>query len=569
MDEKKKARSAFDEELDKFWDIDSLIPQRRPVPKSQRTDTVEITLESPGSAASGRSVPIPPRSETTVVHSSSHIAQEQAVHGYVGRRDPFADQPAAEYEYEPQSALLHRVEVFRWKGSYQYYEEFVKTAEKLQEVKGTPCENVKFFSYVPQYSQMTRAQLAWYLYFRDLVRAGCYPQTDYSYVLLLVYEIINLADRIPPAEGQELLWRLWENYRKDFPQLDNYLAEWICDYSLIHRLPPPRITDRSRLADMIRHCGLKEFYVEGESTEGYVQALLTFCSNHDYRKSKFYTEESRALFESSVNAVMHDVVEGLSRNGRLFSAANMPDSMLTRDAYSGALCSYRRKRKLRISYCSFSRSHELRFLITDVLKHVENKLRAHLGIRSRLTVYSLPDNVRGMIDRRLEELLPRRAAVKKTEQTEPPEYERLYDLPSAPLDPAKAEEIERLSWGTTKKLVEAFEEESAEQEERAEEPAPMLSPAPLRIEPTAEVAAEEQSLSSRLLRYAEFLRAADRGDAEAQRSAADAMGRLADAVADEINEIAADALGDVLLEEDGSGGYCLIEDYRDALEGLL
>ena len=46
------------------------------------------------------------------------------------------------------------------------------------------------------------------------------------------------------------------------------------------------------------------------------------------------------------------------------------------------------------------------------------------------------------------------------------------------------------------------------------------------------------------------------------------MGKLPDAVADEINEIAAEELGDILLEADDNG-YRLIEDYRDALEDLL
>ena len=43
---------------------------------------------------------------------------------------------------------------------------------------------------------------------------------------------------------------------------------------------------------------------------------------------------------------------------------------------------------------------------------------------------------------------------------------------------------------------------------------------------------------------------------------------MPDALADAINEIAADALGDVLLEDTGDG-YRVIEDYLDWMESAL
>ena len=42
---------------------------------------------------------------------------------------------------------------------------------------------------------------------------------------------------------------------------------------------------------------------------------------------------------------------------------------------------------------------------------------------------------------------------------------------------------------------------------------------------------------------------------------------MIDAVADEINEIAAEIFGDVILE-DGEGGYAIIEDYREQISFL-
>ena len=225
-----------EEELDRFWDIDALLPPRRPVPKSPHTDTAEIVLEpkSTGSLEGGTpcGLPLPPRPPsgqegqsppdkrlpraaraeqgTTVVHTASAVGAEPVIHRYIHPHtaEEAANVPKPDDEYVPQSVLLHRVRIFRWKSSFPYYEDFANTAWKLLSAQGKHCRRVPFFSYVPQYAQMDRAQLEWYLWLRECVRKGETPETDYSYVLLLVYEIINLSGRMDPFEAQTLLCRL-------------------------------------------------------------------------------------------------------------------------------------------------------------------------------------------------------------------------------------------------------------------------------------------------------------------------------------------------------------------------
>ena len=46
------------------------------------------------------------------------------------------------------------------------------------------------------------------------------------------------------------------------------------------------------------------------------------------------------------------------------------------------------------------------------------------------------------------------------------------------------------------------------------------------------------------------------------------MGKMPDLLADEINELAAEHMGDVLLEETDDG-YAVIEDYTDQVRALL
>ena len=87
----------------------------------------------------------------TVVHSVAPVGEipiRRVVDPDAERRRMQAPKP--EEEYEPSCALIHRVRIYRWKSSYQYYEAFVQTAEKLQMIHGEPCPHVRFFSYVPQ-----------------------------------------------------------------------------------------------------------------------------------------------------------------------------------------------------------------------------------------------------------------------------------------------------------------------------------------------------------------------------------------------------------------------------------
>ena len=56
----------------------------------------------------------------------------------------------------------------------------------------------------------------------------------------------------------------------------------------------------------------------------------------------------------------------------------------------------------------------------------------------------------------------------------------------------------------------------------------------------------------------------------ALRAAARGLSKMPDALADEINALTADGeIGDIILEEDGMGGYTVIEDYRKQVADLL
>ena len=554
----KQKRLARERELDRFWDIDSLIPARRSPVYPSNTDTAEVIIEPKREEtpkSSSREVPLPRREDAPVRHFiPPHTAAEER------------KAPVPEEEYEPDSALIRKVRLFRWKNEYHYYDAFLRDAARLYPVVGKEAPRTSFFSYVPQYSQMTRGQLEWYLWWRENLRHGIRLDTDYSYLLLYAYEQINLSEKISPSLAQKNLFDLWITYRETFRQLDSYLPEWICDMGLIHRLPPPEGCVAEKLSAAMAHCNLREFYVPCTGADGYVRALLAFCSNYDYRKSKFCTEENQKLFQDTIVGALRQVTEQMSGDGKLFSAAEMDDSKMLRDSYTGAICSYRLKRKIEVEYCSFSRSNELRYLVTDIVKYTENRLRSSLGVRSKLSIYSLPNSVKEILDAYLDRVLPVKRTASHARREEVAAYEKLYDLPSKPLSLSAAAEIEALSWDTTQKLVEAFEEEEPSQSPVVPEPDPKDCPVEEISEPS--VPEEEDPFRTAMRPYLAFLRATMEGGLLAQREEAARVGKMPDLLADEINALSAEHMGDILLEE-RDGGYAVLEDYTELAESLL
>lgn len=547
-----------DEELDRFWDIDALIPQKRAVHYAADTEATEIVVDAPADTAQtensrSREIPIPQNDDRPKPHFiPPHTADEV-------KRQPTPDE-----EYTPDNALIRKVRLYRWKSNFRYYEGFVRDAERLFGVHGVECPRVRFFSYVPQYTQMSRQQLEWYLWWRENCRRGVFLDTDYSYVLLYAYELINLSGKPEPTVAQTALCDIWINYRNMYRQLDSYLPEWICDFSLIHRLPPPAACTGRLLGEVMSHCNLKEFYVPSGGEEGMIRALLAFCSNYDYHKSKFCNGEREKLFDTAVCGALREVTRHLSRDGRSFAVAGLDDSKLTRDAYTGALCSYRNKRRIEVEFCSFSRSNELRYFVTDVIKHTENRLRAALGIRSRLTVYALSTPVRQLLDEYLDQILPKRLITERKKDDAAEVYERLYELPKKELSLRDAAEIERLSWDTTERLVEAFEEAEAAPIADLQPTTPITPP-----EPSAFLTdSDTDTLQAALRPYLTFLQAVRDGDAAGQQNAARKARLPLEVLADEVNALAAEHMGDILLEE-ADGIYTVIEDYQDVLKNIL
>ena len=601
MDKNQKSRS----EKDDFWDLSSLVPKpKRPlvsVPKRSSVDTTEVQVIHRTAPQDGvyrdqplterplapRPVTPPPRPQprsTPLRGAQSDIRplpQGRSYRDVPLTERPVASVPAAEppkpqLSYTPQSSLVREVRIYAWENRYNYYEQFRQHAELLANKEGQECPEAEFFSYMPQYSQMNRQQLAYYLWWRtNFRRRTCLP-ASYSYLLLYLYELINLdAAHQNVQVGRDSMVRLWLSYREKYPKLDVLIREWLCDFCLLHRLPPPSL-DPALYRTLLSGCNLKEFYVTaGEDGSALGRALLLFCNNYDYTKSKFYNEETKADYDRVLRGAVDETVRFLreSSGEQLTDATGV--STVSRDAFAGAICSYRLKRRIEVDYTSFSHTHELRYVMTDVLKYAENALRQSRGIKSRLSIYSVSVPLRQRLDAYLAGVLPKKQS-RAAQSREIPDYERHYDLPVTELSPERAAAIEAESWQTTKRLVEAFAGEETEitpqtvreKPASAPEPPPAAPVQPLPVTPST--AAALSPLAEALGDLAAFLPLARSGDRAAQREFARSRGLMVDAIADKINTVTGDILGDIVLEQEGDA-YVIIEDYLDFLtdQGVL
>ena len=535
---KKKSRM---DELDEFWDISSLVPRKNV--SSYRKPSIDTSAAQISAAPSAKEQKS--EEQSTVIKryvNPLHYEQKKI------RREAFESTES----YYPENSLLHKVTLKKRKSEYQLYEEFLADAIRYKDADASECEFAPYYSYVPQYNQLSRAQLDYYLWWRKCFREGTLIKIDYSYILLYIFELINLGERQDVRWAQEQLSEIWNVYHREYAALASKLATWICDFSLIHRLPAP---------ENIRHSvgrrvpALKEFYLhmpKGDY-EGCARSLIKYATEYDYKTSKFAKEPNIAIFDKHIFGAMLVAVKFYSKDGALLSELASEDSKLIRNCFEGALCVSEQRFEVEVKYCSFSRSNELRYILGDIVKYSENEIRTYLGVKSKLSVYSVSGELQKAIDAYFETALfsQPKPSHKKEEKHE---YDVLYDLPRTEFSLDRARQIEEASWGVTKDLISAFEAESLS-------PEPEPEPIP---EPVAESDTGDATLREALGEYLAFAEALKRRDGDACRRLAAEKSKMLDGVVDEINEIAVEIIGDVLIEE-GDDGFEILDCYRDLI----
>ena len=533
------------EVLDDFWDIDKLVPKRKsglnPFKTSDPVRSFEADL--PKNSSDGMAE----RGEGERVISFSGF---KAITNDGGE------------SYEPVAGLIKKVTVTKYSDKYDFYENFRKTALIYYGYKTDRCDFVQFYSYMPQYSQLSKEQRSYYFYWRSEVERERYIKTDYSYLYLYVYEILNLPDKIPPEEGIVILSKLWRAYRKDLPRIDNYFAVWVADYCLVHKLACPSGLIEDFIYEVMPLVSFKELYLSdiplsGERGTG---ALLAFLSDYDWRCGRYSEglpgggKTGEVLGREDYKKHLYKALEPLLASVRCNISAgdySTKRATLTRDAFPSLLCTRMVKARLSVEYIPLKGLDDLRRSVSAAVRYTENKLRALMGVKSRIAIRDLPDSFKNIIDAYFDNLAARGRAMAVKRNI--PEYERLYDAPAGELSFSSADEIERASWGITERLVaDSYPEEE-------DNHLSMRDDDTVDTEDNgADVSLDEHSLLD--VEAMTLLRSVLEKDVQASIELSSA--------AERINEMFYEVLGDIVLTI-GEDSIALVEDYREDIENWL
>ena len=504
-----------DNEKDDFWDLKKLMPTRKTRPNDVNSKA----------------------------NNMARVADYQ-IHGTVKPNDEcrfttLADTRSVD-AYIPQNRFIRKITLTAYKSGFDFYGAFRNAALLYFDFKAPKCDFVSYYSYMPQYTQLTAEQKAFYFYFRGEIRKKNYIKTDYSYLYLYIYEVINLPDKIPPKEALKILTDLWCAYRSSLPKIDEKLVIWVRDYCILHGLQAPTDKLRDFIFDIISGVPLCEFYISGFDAHGRAPSsvICSYLSDYDWRRGKFYGGESAKIYEKLMLGALDELIGYMWLYGKI-GAEPSEYKTVSFTLFQGALSTQMIKRNATVEYSPLSADAGVRADITDAVRYIENKLRALLGIKSRLLVKSQIGEYKRIIDGYFDKILKKEIAQRKKSAV--PEYERLYVAESTELSGEGADEIERLSWTTTARLTEGSEDAPIFIEKEQEAPVNNTC-ADSATFSEEELSAVRNSLTSGIMRNLPL--------------------------AERINEEFIDIIGDVVYESIDDG-FMLIEDYREDVEAWL
>lgn len=204
---------------------------------------------------------------------------------------------------------------------------------------------------------------------------------------------------------RHLLISLWMAYRDRFPKLDNYLFEWIFDFTQLHHLDfvMPEIDDLR----LPRQLVMEDILIDKHSNQKPLKLPFPLiCSLCDYSitGSKFYKDGNQLLIQEAIPRViaLADAIL-LKEKGRGILAIYGPNRTRKQNLYvfQGAVCPNANKR-VDISVKAYTASTKLRDYINQLVRYSENILRSLYGYRGRLRGVEIEPELSNLVKNFLE-----------------------------------------------------------------------------------------------------------------------------------------------------------------------
>ena len=584
-----------------FWNLDKYIKKRpspapvRQFPKSA-IEAVTVEAKEVSQNASSGTVNEGSRFSDSSLSQKKESDTDSTITRFIPpHKDPAFAKKYVIVEYFPENPLIKSVRVCSEKPDERVFVDtnlFIRERRALLNRKATEAPYVSYYSYSPRYSQMSRAQLSYYLWWRENTRNRIFLKADESYIILYAYELAATGDGEDKEAALDMLCALLQNYTdRDINAVYRLMIrDLICDFCLVHGLSSPTHKLGDLGSRLLSGAFLPEFFIDlsERNRSSTLDIGLASISMYDYRRSKFYSDETSELFKKAMNGAIAAIFSDDAAFKAITSFTDGVYGCVTaeRRPFARMINIVNRSIKLEIIYYQLS---NIQSAVTDAMRYSENKLREYMGIKNKLHIMSINPYVKAALDAYFAENYPAMPTVdrrrKANVSSEPAvnEYDKFYDVPKCEISPERALEIERDSWSTTKILTEAFSDDTdITTDENKPLNAPLNAPE-LIIEPIAEPSSPKAEttvshapespqsqnsdglfakIKAELGVLADFIELCKSPDSAEQRRFASSHGLSVDEIADSINESAANVFGDIILEDVG-GAYGIIEDYID------
>ncbi len=488
-------------------------------------------------------------------------------------------------EYTPSNPLIKSIKIISTNQDSRIFPEsniFMRERRALLHKTVSNATPASYYSLAPRYSQMSRPQLAWYLYWRQNARNGIFLNTDLSYIILYAYELVSAEENEDKNSCLDMLTELLIKYEgskntgNDFPIM---MCNLICDFAVIHGLNIPSVIVEKYGSKVLGYIQIPELFTDlsYDRRRNGLNAAISHISMYDYKRSRFYPENSSVYDEAMPRALDSIITNEISFEA-LTAFTNGAYGLLTveRRPFSRMVNIVNKNVYIEVAYFQIS---NITPIITDAMRYSENRLREHLGVKNKLHITAVNPALKSAIDEFFDAEFPAKATQdgrrrNKEKQDTENEFNELYDIPKGEISTEHALEIERLSWDTTKKLTEAFTDEaeddgSADISEGKSQDAPEKPLFKDPFEPSVPDLGNADSegntfnsIKAEVGELADFITLCLTGSISEQREFARSVSMTQDELADRINEAAVNIVGDIIIEEI-DGTYEIIEDYKD------
>lgn len=595
---------------DDFWDLGS--PKERKYERPNLSESsltpADVVADNEADSTTRMGEKIPPRENypSQTMNPFTSLKPQYRTSSYK-RKPPVSQAPRPIQKppveppkvYEKHGALISKITVESWSGETDFYTRFALDAEKSHLAKPQrPNEELKpaqFYSLVPQYSHMTGAQTEYYRRLREFWRHGKHPDCDSAYVMLYIFELLNLGS-VDKCEIARALSNVWLGYRERMPRLDSYMCEWLEDFCMINDLPLPDEIF-THISEIAAKAHFKEYYFDAMLSDALAaqtidtrtlaasalatqnldtrtlaaSALIDCYSDYVFSASKYYGE-NREKYDKYIPLAVSAVLDkGLKQKRGIFACDKSYKIVV--DTFIGCAVSSDKKKRVKIEFTSFLRGIETREYVTALVKYSENVLRRSLGIKAKLGVKSLDEWTTAIVDSFFAPLMPREKVKKPADEMYMPDgYLKNYEAETSGFDFDAAAEIERLSWANTARLTASEDEESVPVSSEAAEESEVFLDGEISSDIYGTTAGDntdnkeenpqETDETPKEPTDENFMRSAVSAALEGRfREWAKESGYYEGEAQDRVNTYFLDIIGDVILED-----FTFIEDYREDIE---